>query len=78
MAMSENHYPNKDQLAGLNRLLTFLSDNEIYWFEIKVKGDIIVVKTEPPKGDFEIRVFKVGIDGRVDDDGFREILQGLD
>ena len=60
------------------RLLTFLSNNEIYWFEIKVEGNIIMVKTEPPKGEIDIRVFHVLKDGRTDDDGFRELLQKFD
>ena len=66
--MIERHYPPLQQLAGLGRLLIFLSNDKIYWHNIWMNGDTIVVKTEPPKGEIETRIFYVYEDGRIDDD----------
>lgn len=65
--MIERHYPAYEQLSGLNRLLIFLSNYKIYWHNIWMNGDTIVVKTEPPKGEIENRIFYVYEDGRIDD-----------
>lgn len=43
----------------------------MYWHEIRMNGDTIMLKVEPPKGDFDLRIFYVYTDGEVDDDGFR-------
>lgn len=39
---------------------------------MKVSGDIIIIKTDPPKGQIDIRVFYIYSDGRFDEDGFQE------
>ncbi|OGI20492.1 MAG: hypothetical protein A3B68_03130 [Candidatus Melainabacteria bacterium RIFCSPHIGHO2_02_FULL_34_12] len=70
--MFERHYPPKDQIAGLSKLLTFLSNDKIYWHEIWINGDTIVVKTEPPKGENDLRIFYIYEDGELDNDGFRD------
>jgi hypothetical protein len=70
VTMVERHYPPPQQLAGLNRLLTFLSNDKIYWHKIWMNGDTIVIKTEPPKGEIENRIFYVYEDGRIDDDEY--------
>ena len=72
--MIERYYPPYEQLLGLHKLLAFLSMAKIYWHEIWTSGDIIKIKTEPLKGDFDLRVFYVYEDGEVDDDGFRDQL----
>ena len=69
--MFEKHYPPKEQITGLGRLLTFLSADKIYWRQIELSGDTIVVNTEPPKGEIDNRIFYVYENGEVDDDGFR-------
>lgn len=68
--MFEKHYPPKEQIAGLSRLLTFLSSDKIYWHNIWMSGDTIIVKTEPPKGEIETRIFYVYDDGRIDDNEY--------
>ncbi len=70
----ERYYPPYDQLLGLHKLLAFLSSAKIYWHEIWTSGDIIKIKTEPLKGEFDLRIFYVRRDGRLDDDGFRDQL----
>ena len=69
--MFEKHYPPKEQLDSLSRLLTFLSSDRIYWHKIWIGGDIIKVKTEPPRGEIENRIFYVYDDGRIDDNEFQ-------
>ena len=69
--MFERHYPSNEQLAGLHRLLSFLSNAKIYWHEIWIGGDIIKIKTEPPKGEIDTRIFHVLENGRIDDNEFR-------
>lgn len=68
--MIERHYPSHEQLAGLNRLLTFLSNGRIHWHKIWIDGDTIVIKTEPPKGEIDTRIFYVYEDGEVGDNEF--------
>lgn len=50
----------------------------MYWHSIEPRGDRIMVKAEPPKGEFEIRIFYVNKYGKVEDDDFREQLFGFD
>lgn len=66
--MIAKHYPPKEQLDGLNRLLIFLSSDKIYWHNIWLCGDTIIIKTEPPKGEIENRIFYVYENGSIDDD----------
>ena len=68
--MIERHYPPIEQLAGLNRLLIFLSNAKIFWHEIWTSGDTIKIKTEPPKGEINTRIFYVYEDGGIDDNEF--------
>ncbi len=70
--MLERHYPPYEQLMGLHYLLAFLSNAKIHWHEVWTSGDIIKIKTEPPKGDFDLRIFYIYKNGKVDSDGFRE------
>ena len=68
--MSEMHYPPKEQIEGLSRLLIFLSNAKIFWHEIWIGGDIIKVKTEPHKGGSHTRIFYVEESGKVGDNEF--------
>ncbi len=70
--MIERYYPSEEQLFGLYRFLTLLKNDKMYWHEIRISGDIIKVKVEPPKGDFDLRMFHIYSDGRLEDDGFRD------
>ncbi len=70
--MIERFYPTDEQLFGLYRFLTLLKNDKMYWHEIKMYSGTIKIKVEPPKGDFDLRVFYVYNDGEVDDDGFRD------
>ena len=70
--MIERYYPTDEQLFGLYRFLTVLKNDKMYWHEIRMQGDTIKLKVEPPKGDFDLRIFYVYEDGEVDDDGFRD------
>ena len=69
--MIERYYPTDEQLFGLYRFLTLLRNDKMYWHEIKMQGGTIKLKVEPPRGDFDLRIFYVYEDGEVDDDGFR-------
>ncbi len=68
----ERYYPTEEQLFGLYRFLTMLKNDKLYWIEIKPNSGRIMVKTEPLKGEIDIRVFYVQTNGKVDDDGFGE------
>lgn len=72
--MFEKYYPTEEQLFSLYRFLTFLKNDQMYWFEITLSSSTIKIKVEPPKGEIDIRIFFIYEDGRVDDDGFREQL----
>lgn len=67
----EKHYPPKEQLEGLNRLLSFLSSARIYWHKIWISGSTIKIKTEPPKGEIDTRIFYIYEDGGIDDNEFQ-------
>ena len=69
--MIERYYPPYEQLLGLHKLLAFLSSAKIYWHEIWTSGDIIKIKVEPQKGEFDIRIFNIYQDGGLDDDEFK-------
>ena len=68
--MFEKHYPPKEQIEGLSRLLMFLSNDKIYWHNIWTSGDTIIIKTEPPKGEIENRIFYIYEDGRIEDNEY--------
>ena len=68
--MLDRHYPSLQQLAGLQRLLIFLSNDRIYWHKISISGDTIVIKTEPPEGGFDTRIFYIYENGKVGDNDF--------
>ena len=70
--MIERYYPTEEQLFGLYRFLTLLKNDKMYWHEIVMRGSTIKIKTEPPKGDFDLRVFYIYEDGEVDPDDFRD------
>ena len=70
--MIERYYTTEEQLFGLYRFLTLLKNDKLYWHEIRMSGDTIVLKVEPPKGEIDLRIFFVSATGKVDDDGFRE------
>ena len=76
--MSDDYIPTKEQIEGLNELLKFLWKDKMHWYNILTKGNKLVVNVEAPKGEIHNRIFEVNKDGGIDDDGFREILQGLD
>lgn len=63
--MSERYYPSEEQLFKLYTFLTLLKNDRLYWFEIRLSGDTIIIKTEPSKGDFDIRIFYINSDGGV-------------
>ncbi len=69
--MSERYYPNDEQLFRLYNLLTFLKKIKRYWHDITVWGSTIMIKTEPPKGEIDLGIFRIYQDGRIDDDDFR-------
>ena len=69
--MFERHYPLKEQIAGLSRLLIFLSNDKIFWRKIELDGSTIVINAEPPKGEIDNRIFYIYEDGRLDDNEFR-------
>ena len=46
----------------------------MYWHSIEPRGDRIIIKAEPPKGENEIRIFYINKNGKVEDDDFREQL----
>lgn len=68
--MIKRLYPSSEQLLGLHKLLTFLSNAKICWHKIWPSGDIIKIKTEPPKGEIETRIFYVYKSGEIDDNEF--------
>lgn len=70
--MAERYYPSNEQLFRLYNLLTFLKTIKRYWHEIVIWGSTILIKTEPPKGEIDLGVFRIYQDGRIDEDGFRE------
>ena len=70
--MKENHFPTEEQLFGLYRFLVLLRNDNMYWSSIEPRGDRIIIKIEPPKGDFDLRVFYVYEDGEVKPDEFRD------
>ena len=76
--MLDKFIPTKKQLLGLHNLLNFLCDAEIKWHNIYVSSGRIAVKTEPLKGDFDIRIFKINEEGGIDDYEFREQIQRFD
>lgn len=78
--MSEKHYnyPTDEQLSRLYSFLTFLKNDKMYWRTVELRGSTIIIKVEPPKGDFDIRIFKINEEGEIDDDEFREQIQRFD
>lgn len=68
------NFPTEEQLFGLYRFLVLLRNDNMYWHSIEPRGDRIMVKAEPPKGEFEIRIFYITNYGKVEDDDFREQL----
>ena len=64
--MIERYYPTEEQLFGLYRFLTVLKNDKMYWHEIKISGDTILLKVEPQKGEIDLRIFYVYPNGRVD------------
>ena len=69
--MIERYYPTEAQLFKLYDFLTFLKKGKIYWHSIWTSGDIIKIKVEPQKGEFDIRIFNIYQDGGLDDDEFK-------
>ena len=72
LKIMEHDYPTEEQLFGLYRFLVLLRNGNIYWHAIEPRGDRIIVKTEPPKGDFDLRIFYVRENREVDPDDFRD------
>ena len=72
--MLDRYYQTEEQLFGLYRFLVLLRNDNIYWHAIEPRGDRIIVRPEPPKGENEIRIFCIHKDGEVKDDDFREQL----
>ena len=73
--MTDRYYQTEEQLFGLYRFLVLLRNDKIYWHSIEPRGDRIIVKSEPPKGENEIRIFYINKNGEVKDDDFRELFQ---
>ena len=63
-----------------SRRLKYISRSELwsvykkYWFQIRLDGDTIVIKTEPPKGEIENRIFYIYSDGELDENEFEDRL----
>ena len=72
LIMVDRYYPTEEQLFKLYSFLTFLKNDKMYWHEIKISGDTIKIKVEPPKGEIDLKVFYIYSNGEVDDDGFGE------
>ena len=70
--MPERHYQTDEQLFGLYRFLVLLRNDNIFWHAIESRGDRIMIKLEPQKGDFDLRIFYVYEDGEVKPDEFRD------
>lgn len=68
----EATYPTEPQLFKLHTVLTFFKNSKINWFLIEYRGDRITIKSDPLKGEIDIRVFYIDKDGKVDEDGFGE------
>ena len=68
--MIERDYPTEVQLFKLYDFLTFLKNSKIYWHNIWMSEDIIKIKVEPQKGEFDIRIFNIYQDGGLNDDEF--------
>ena len=73
--MIDRYYQTEEQLFGLYRFLVLLRNDKIYWYSIEPRRDRIIVKSELPKGENEIRIFYINKDGEVKDDDFRELFQ---
>ena len=71
--MIERYYPPYEQLLGLHKLLAILSSGKIYWHDIEMRGETILIRTDPLKGEFDLRIFYIFKDGEVDNDDFREL-----
>jgi len=71
-SVMETTYPTEPQLFKLHTVLTFFKNGGINWFLIEYRGDRILIKTDPLKGEIDIRVFYIDRSGEVDDDGFGE------
>ena len=70
--MLERYYPTNEQLFKLYSLLTFFKNDKMYWHTIWMSGNTIKIKTEPPKGEIDVRIFYIYEDGEVDDNEFRD------
>ena len=70
--MIERYYPTDEQLFKLYSLLTFFKNDKMYWHKIWMSGSTIKIKTEPPKGEIDVRIFYIYEDGEVDDNEFRD------
>ena len=70
--MIERYYPTDEQLFKLYSLLIFFKNDKMYWHKIWMSGSTIKIKTEPPKGEIDVRVFYIYEDGEVDDNEFRD------
>ncbi len=68
----EQTYPTEGQLFKLHTVLTFFKNGKINWFLIEYRGDRIIIKTDPLKGEIDIRVIYIDRNGEVDEDGFGE------
>lgn len=66
--------PTDAQLFGLHKFLVLLKSLNIYWFSISYWGDTITIKVDPPKGEIDLRIFKIDMEGRLDDDEFQNRL----
>ena len=67
----EHNFPTEVQLFELYRFLVLLRNDNIYWHSIEPRGSRIMIKLEPQKGEFDVRIFYVYEDGEVKPDEFR-------
>ena len=70
--MNEDYIPTYEQIEGLNKLLKFLRRDYMEWYNIKIMGGKLIIKSEPVKGEIDLRVFHITTNGDIKDDGFRE------
>lgn len=70
--MVSKYIPTEEQLFKLHTFLSLLRKDKLFWREVKISGDTIAIKMDPPKGEIDIRVFYIYSDGRFDEDGFQE------
>ena len=72
--MKDLFYPTEAQLFSLYRFLVLLRNDQMYWHNVEPWSGKIKIKVEPADGDFEVRIFKIDSEGRIDSNEFKDRL----